>query len=323
VKRIAVFGTGSALRDLLSLLPSNVEVVGLCDNSSAVQGSTIAGIRVYAPAEIAGLPYDRFVIAARDCDSIRDQLIALGVDANRISALYPSYSRRLSKLVNEDIDALNRDCSLNLPAAGIATTYLAPVEDPGLRAVTRDDFVRRRTLQLVANQIQSRGVEGAVAELGVYRGEFAALLNQLFLDRPLHLFDTFEGFVERDLGVEQHGGFSQSVPGEFRDTSLEHVMSRMQDPSKVHIHKGFFPDSARGLDATFALVSLDVDLYAPTFEGLSWFYPRLVKGGFLFVHDYDNRRFRGVRAAVEAFAAQSDVRLLPLPDFAGSVVLLK
>src|SRR6188508_837716 len=54
------------------------------------------------------------------------------------------------------------------------------------------DFVRYTTLELCCNEIKSNGVKGNVAELGVYKGEFAKRINQLFPDKKLYLFDTFE-----------------------------------------------------------------------------------------------------------------------------------
>ncbi len=49
----------------------------------------------------------------------------------------------------------------------------------------------------------------------------------------------------------------------------------------------------------------------------------LSKGGFIFVHDYNNRRYMGVRDAVDAFLRNSGAVAMPLPDFAGSIVIAK
>lgn len=42
-------------------------------------------------------------------------------------------------------------------------------------------------IELIRNNVQ-----GNVAELGAYKGEFAKRLNQLFSDRKLYLFDTLK-----------------------------------------------------------------------------------------------------------------------------------
>ena len=54
-------------------------------------------------------------------------------------------------------------------------------------------------------------------------------------------------------------------------------------------------------DARFALVHIDCDLYKPFKAGLEFFYPRLVTGGFLIMHDYTSLWWDGVERAVESF----------------------
>jgi O-methyltransferase len=56
------------------------------------------------------------------------------------------------------------------------------------------DYVRLAALELCASEIAEKSLVGAVAEVGVYRGEFASYLDAVFADRTLYLFDTFEGF---------------------------------------------------------------------------------------------------------------------------------
>lgn len=164
---------------------------------------------------------------------------------------------------------------------------------------------------------------GAAAELGVYRGDFARVINRLMPGRILYLFDTFEGFDPRDIGVEQEGGYSRARTGDFSDTDPTSILSRMTAPEQVVIRKGYFPETARGLEETFAFVSLDADLYEPTLNGLNWFYPRTLPGGVILIHDYHNPRFSGVRAAVDAYEREhGPLLLLPVGDLHGSVMLL-
>jgi O-methyltransferase len=323
MKKVAVFGTGFALIDLISILPADVSIVALGDNNPALHG-TVMYDRTVLPAEaFVDVACDRIIIAARASDAIRQQLVTLGAPAKKISAYYPSYSASLQAHANEDIATLNSELGLDIPAVGISTMYMWPERDPVLRDASAEDFVRKSAFRLVAARIHEAGIQGAIGELGVYKGELASILNRLFPKRALHLFDTFEGFSTRDLPAEKQGQFSMAKQGEFSDTSIDTVLAKMIAPEQISIHKGYFPDTAVGLEETFALVSLDVDLYAPTHAGLEWFYPRLAKGGYLFVHDYNNRRYQGVRKAVDEFVVKFDARVMPLPDFAGSIVVVK
>lgn len=321
--KIGIFGTGSALKDFLSVLPSEHEVVALADNNAARHGLEIEGHRVVSAEELVALGVEAIVIAARAVDEIRGQLQGLSFPADKICAYYPSYSRKLGDLVNDDIVRLNAFLGTNLPLAGIATMYLWPEGETDSKAGASEDFVRRHAMRLAAEWLVERNIPGQIAELGVYQGEQAALLNGLFPDRKIYLFDTFEGFSSADISTEASKGFSGATLGDFQDTSVDRVMARMPHPEQVNVHAGFFPGSLNGLEETFAFVSLDVDLYEPTLAGLEYFYPRLSPGGFIFIHDYNNRRYAGVRHAVEKFLAATPAAALPLPDFAGSLVVLK
>ncbi len=149
------------------------------------------------------------------------------------------------------------------------------------------------------------------------------MLNSLFPQRTIRLFDTFEGFSPADIKTEANEGYSGAALGDFQDTSIDRVMARMPHPDRVSVHPGLFPDSLKGLEDQFAFVSLDVDLFEPTLAGLEYFYPRLSPGGFIFIHDYNNKRYSGVRHAVDSFLTKGQIPAFPLPDFAGTLVVLK
>jgi len=184
------------------------------------------------------------------------------------------------------------------------------------------DFVRHTTLELCSNEIKENKVDGNLAELGVYKGDFAKRINQLFPDKKLYLFDTFKGFDAKDISTEKQKSFS-SGEQDFSDTSVELVLSKMKYRDNCIVRKGFFPDSATGIDDKFCFVSIDADLYEPIYNGLQYFYARLQKGGYIFVHDYNNDEYKGVRKAVEKFCIENGLNKLPLPDSCGTAILMK
>ena len=139
----------------------------------------------------------------------------------------------------------------------------------------------------------------AVAEGGVFQGEFAKEINRAFPKSTLYLFDTFEGFDERDIRTERENGFSSEGVSHLNITSESLVLSKLPHPGKAVIRKGFFPETAAGLeDARFQFVNLDFDLHDPILAGLRFFYPRMIRGGVLLVHDYFNPGYKGVAQAV-------------------------
>jgi O-methyltransferase len=320
--RILIFGTGSGLGDLLSVLPAEIDIVGLVDNDARKHGTIIHDKPVYAPATISALQFDRIVVSPRDGAAIRSQLVDLGVPPDKILLFYSAYDATLRKQVNRDTEALNRDLGLGLHPLSLCTMQMWPLPCPEIEP-SQDDYCRSMAIRLAAQRIVARNTPGAVAELGVYKGELAAILNRLLPDRTLYLFDTFEGFSQNDLADGLERKHSRARIGEFQDTNVDLVLARMSHPNRIVIRKGYFPETAAGLEDTFALVSLDVDLYKPTAAGLSYFYPRLSHGGCIFIHDFNNRRYQGVKTAVEEFVDATGAPLVQLPDLAGTAVLTK
>lgn len=184
------------------------------------------------------------------------------------------------------------------------------------------DYVRFSTLGLCYEEIINKGVKGNIAEVGVYKGVFAKRMNKLFSDRTLYLFDTFEGFDEKDVAVEQKSGYSKGDQ-DFSDTSVQMVMSKMPYPQKCVVKKGFFPDTASDVADSFCFVSLDADLYEPILQGLMFFYPRLEKGGYIFIHDFNNDEYKGARPAVLKYCNENGISYVPIPDSGGTVIITK
>jgi O-methyltransferase len=185
------------------------------------------------------------------------------------------------------------------------------------------DVVRAAALELAARELEERGVPGAAAEVGVFQGDFAQLINHHLPSRTLYLFDTFEGFDPDDVAEEAEQGTSD-IPHAFEHTSAELALSKLEHPERAVVKKGWFPGSAADLSGErFCFVSLDVDLYRPMAAALEWFYPRLSSGGYLFVHDYNNDQYRGVKKALRQFADASDMTYTLLPDAGGTAVVAK
>ncbi|MDR2412251.1 MAG: TylF/MycF family methyltransferase [Holosporales bacterium] len=153
------------------------------------------------------------------------------------------------------------------------------------------DYVRYRAFELVREQIGD--LPGNVAELGVFAGQTAALINHYFPDRTLFLYDTFASFPEEDLSYDLASGFidggdkkKEIVKDELKVPLFDPISlikERLPFPDKCVFRKGYFPDTAApDKDEMFIFVSTDVDLYKPHYAGLEFFYPRLREGGVYF-----------------------------------------
>ncbi len=174
---------------------------------------------------------------------------------------------------------------------------------------------RVRALEHLAEVYRSLGIQGSTAEVGVYQGDFAKHINRIFPESTLYLYDTFEGFSEEDLNLEKSDSAMHTYK-HYSKTSEDLVMSKMVHPNRVKICKGFFPQTAKGQSDKYVFVNLDADLYAPILAGLKYFYPKLTRGGNIFVHDYFNPGCPGVKQAVDEFFHEEDnAGIVPLGDY--------
>lgn len=173
----------------------------------------------------------------------------------------------------------------------------------------RQNFVRD-----FAKLVYRYKVDGCVAEAGVFQGDFAKEINKFFHDKVLYLFDTFEGFDQRDVKIEKNYEYSEAQAGHLSITSEELVLKKMTYPDNCVIRKGYFPESACGIDEKFCFVNLDMDLYQPTLAGLKFFWDRMVVGGIIVVHDYFSEGYKGVENAIAEFSEEYHVVPFPIGD---------
>jgi len=184
------------------------------------------------------------------------------------------------------------------------------------------DKVRFYNLWFQVEQLKKNKIPGAFAELGVHHGKTAKAIHLMDEQRTFYLFDTFEGFDQKDLDQESQNDerFSTKM---FADTNIEKVKKYINGNNNCVYKPGFFPDTAKGLEnETFAMVHIDADLYAPTIDALQFFYPRLSSGGVIIIHDY-NHNWDGIPKAIDEFMPTIAESLIELPDWQGSGMIVK
>jgi O-methyltransferase len=179
-----------------------------------------------------------------------------------------------------------------------------------------DDYFRYATLGLALQRVLNEEIPGALAEVGVWRGQTSVFLHALAPDRRLYLFDTFSGFQERDLPPGR-------VDLRFRDANLDAVRRRVGSSPNVLLRPGNVPEVLQDVVAErFAFVLLDLDLFDPTRSSLEFFYPRMSPGGYLIVHDYNNEESGwACKRALDGFLVGKPERLVELGDVWGSALI--
>jgi len=164
-----------------------------------------------------------------------------------------------------------------------------------LRDPQRGLTVTYDELYTVYSSVQAtKDVQGVIAEVGVYKGNTAKVICEIKGDRPLFLFDTFEGMPNEK--ISHHDDWELDT---HADNDLHSVKQYLSQYPDVNFIPGKFPES---LDQPlgdivksqcYSLVNLDVDLYQSTLDALEFFYPKLSPGGRLISHNYNLKNSPG------------------------------
>ena len=313
---IYVWGTGCGASELLEQGFVLDRVEAFVD--SFPMGENFLNKPVILPEQMDISACDLLIITARHADAIAQRCSQLGIPAEKCLFLKNNttlFDRNeacsaAKEILGEDLLKKLTLKQRMVPTPSQLNPHRLPEKD------LSNDYVRLATLELLCRRLEE--VPGAAAELGVYRGFFARCINQLLPERKLYLFDSFEGFAENACAAD-------SFQAAHRNTAVDKVLAIMPHPDSIRVKAGFFPESLEGLEERFCLVSLDVDFYQNTLDGLRYFWPRLEQGGYLMLHDWGSPKLPGVAKALCDFEAELGFKIpaMPLCDVGGTLVLCK
>ena len=165
---------------------------------------------------------------------------------------------------------------------------------------------------------------GDICEVGCWRGlsayQIAYRVREAGKQVALHVFDSFEGLSEystMDLhnGQDVDSGLTKRVRKQFA-CPLTTVQENLAEFDFIRFYPGWVPERFGEVDtARFSFVHIDVDLYQPTKDSFSFFYPRLIENGIMVFDDYGYTSFPGAQEAIDEALQQVDSALfVPLPS---------
>lgn len=148
---------------------------------------------------------------------------------------------------------------------------------------------------------------GFIAEVGVFEGWTAKLIQLERPNSPLHLFDTFDGIKKSDPSTDRHRD------GDFK-CSIEDVTS-IVNPFSI-FHPGLFPETFQSYHFTFpfAFCHVDTDTYFGTKSSLDSFWPNMAEGGIMLFDDYKFDPCPGVEKALHEWSDKTGVEIMIAPS---------
>ena len=200
-KKIIICGVGGVANYVYRHIDTQrVEVLAhvnpytFCADVKGFRGHCIIDIK-----EIKELEYDYILIASGNPGAVKAKLESLGISSDKIiafifdngndTAIYETVQHNLNTSIREIFnDKILQEIMPNYQPRTFfpVTTWFSDTD-----IITKShDFVREKQLHLLAQEIIRNDIKGAVAECGVYKGEFSKLINAFFPNRDLYLFDT-------------------------------------------------------------------------------------------------------------------------------------
>jgi O-methyltransferase len=152
-----------------------------------------------------------------------------------------------------------------------------------IKEYTLVDLYRCYELWILAKQ--SLKIDGAILEVGVWRGGTGAILAEATKSsgKKVFLADTFHGVVKAGLNDTIYKG------GEHSDTSLNLVAKLISSLSlkNVKLLEGIFPeDTQQYISDKISMLHCDVDVYSSSKDIVEWCLPRMSVGSILVFDDY-------------------------------------
>ncbi len=171
---------------------------------------------------------------------------------------------------------------------------------------------------------ESRKLDGAIIEVGVWKGGTGAVMakkaQMCGIKDPVYLCDTFTGVVKAGENDSAYQG------GEHADTTMQCVQTLLHDRlglDNFRILQGIFPDDTAHLveKPRFRLSHIDVDVYQSARDVVEWLWDRLIIGGMVVYDDYGFRTTPGITRYVNEQRELSD--RLVIHNLNGHAVVVK
>ena len=237
-KKIIICGVGGVANYVYRHIDTQrVEVLAhvnpytFCADVKGFRGHCIIDIK-----EIKELEYDYILIASGNPGAVKAKLESLGISSDKIiafifdngndTAIYETVQHNLNTSIREIFnDKILQEIMPNYQPRTFfpVTTWFSDTD-----IITKShDFVREKQLHLLAQEIIRNDIKGAVAECGVYKGEFSKLINAFFPNRDLYLFGDINTSI-----------FINPVKEERSQNELNRVINELETERIVAADKG-------------------------------------------------------------------------------------
>lgn len=194
---------------------------------------------------------------------------------------------------------------------------------------------RFRELQrILSNFVRETINYGSFVECGVKQGS-ASIIMAKQINRKGYLFDTWNNlphFGKYDAFTESRRKKLRKRIRKGKDTYRECIdnLSSNNVLSMCKMIRGDICKTVpkfiknKSMDLSVCMLHSDSDLYDPTETALQRFWPYIINGGIILIHDYDTKQWPGIKVCVDKFITDKKISFCTFDeDIACSALIMK
>lgn len=168
-------------------------------------------------------------------------------------------------------------------------------------------------------------LDGDFVECGVNRGFLSSAImkhldwNQT--DRNFYLFDTFNGLVETQMSEEERSLGRAKTFTPFYQECYDLAVNNFAEWPKAQLVRGMVPETLGQVSIEkVAYLSIDMNLAEPEIAAIRYFWPKMVKGGFILMDDYGYHGYLPQKRATDHLAQELGFSVLSMPTGQGLII---
>jgi len=155
---------------------------------------------------------------------------------------------------------------------------------------------------------ETKDLPGNIIECGSNRcgttSILALHLKSKNIMKKIYALDSFSGFIPSEIQKERELGLTDFPENSYHYNTYDYVKKKIKKlklSDIIILKKGYFQETLPTFNSNFCMAFIDCDLGESMNFAAENIWPRLVKNGILFFHDYGWKRYSNVKPTVDDF----------------------
>jgi len=166
--------------------------------------------------------------------------------------------------------------------------------------------------------VKSTGLSSLV-ECGVANGYSAFVALKSVKNSEMHLYDAWN-VMKDDLISESE----KAIRGYYKTLDINFTKYNLKEFGSTRWHQGYIPETLdNSSPKLISYLHIDLNSSIPTFEALTFFYPKILNGGVILFDDYGLNDYAETKQVIDQFLINKNGTMFKLPTGQAMFFVLK